>query len=182
MAGENVHQQSDQLQAATHLAARAVIALRCGFRVKQVTLQRGAHSSGITCDWKEARTSYGDDEKLIHRGFAFVYMGAIIDQKSDAPPSDGLREELDCDMCSVQEAREAAVEWRLVPSVMETNPFAHIGYKLASRLLRHDEELIRQLAAELLGKRTMNEAELSAWFSAHAEPLSLETLEQSSTF
>ena len=33
---------------------------------------------------------------------------------------------------------QTAVEWGLAPAVTDTDPFAHGGYKLASRLLRND--------------------------------------------
>ena len=85
-------------------------------------------------------------------------------------------------MMSVQEAREAAVEWGLVPSVMDTNPFAHLGYKLASRIIRADASLIDQLAAELHEKKVIDEKDLLAWFKDNASPRSLEEMEQSITF
>jgi hypothetical protein len=49
---------------------------------------------------------------------------------------------------------QTAVQWGLTRSVTDTDPFAHGGYKLASRLLRSDPQLIDTLAKELSAKRT----------------------------
>jgi hypothetical protein len=85
-------------------------------------------------------------------------------------------------MTSAQEAREAAVRRGLVPSLKDTNPFAHVGYKLASRLIRADEASIDHLADNLLAEHTLDEQQLLAWFERHATPPSLEELEQSITY
>jgi hypothetical protein len=170
-------------QIARHLAARAVVALRAKFRVERLALaDLDERSSGITCNWKQAREPYGDDTKLVKRGFAFVYVGTIVDQRSNEPLSDPVVKELNSDMSSAQEAREAAVQWGLVPSLMDTNPFAHVGYKLASRLIRADEDVINRLAEYLLEQRIVEEQQLSDWFERHATPLSLEEMEQSITY
>lgn len=73
-------------------------------------------------------------------------------------------------------------EWGLVPAVMNTNPFAHAGYKLASRLIKLDEALIKRPAATLLERKTISEEELATWFKDHAQPRSLDELEKSITF
>jgi hypothetical protein len=119
---------------------------------------------------------------LVRRGFAFVYIGTIIDQNAPEAVSNSLQAEINADMSSAQEAREAAVEWQLVASVNDTNPFAHIGYKLASRLIRSDGELIEQLTVELMERQILTQSELNAWYEAHAQQLSLEEIEQSVTF
>jgi hypothetical protein len=140
-----------RIQTAKHLAARAVVAMRSQFRVERVAMDEANQvTSGIICDWMQARDLYDDDEKLIRRGFAFVSVGGIVDQKATGPLSDAVQKELKAEMSGAQEAREAAVEWGLVASVMDTNPFAHSGYKLASRLIRADEALIDGLADLLL--------------------------------
>ena len=120
--------------------------------------------------------------KLIQRGFAFVYVGTIVDQKQTEPLSESISKQLNSDMTSAQEAREAAVQWGLVPSLRDTNPFAHVGYKLASRFIRVDGVAIDHLADYLLAERTLDEQQLLAWFERHATPLSLEELEQSITY
>jgi hypothetical protein len=171
------------LQTARHLAARAIMALRSGFCVQRLSLNKSdSLASGIVCDWKNERASYTDDVKLIRRGFAFVYIGTIIDQKTAEALSGTLQAELTAYMSSALEAREAAVEWQLVSSVNDTNPFAHVGYKLASRMIRSDGELIEQLAVELVERQALTQSELDAWYETHAQPLSLEELEQSVTF
>jgi hypothetical protein len=171
-------------QMARHLAARAIVALRSNFRVERiVVVDAGEEGSGITCDWTQAREPYSNDMKLISRGFAFVYVGTIVDQKQSGPLSDSISKQLNFDMTSAQEAREAAVQWGLVASLRDTDPFAHMGYKLASRLIRADEAAIGHLADYLLAAEgTLNEQQLLAWFELHATPLSLEELEESTTY
>jgi hypothetical protein len=170
-------------QMARHLAARAIVALRARFRVERIAvIDADERASGITCNWKQAREPYGDDTKLVKRGFAFVYVGTIVDQRLSEPLSGPIIKELNSDMSSAQEAREAAVQWGLVPSLMDTNPFAHVGYKLASRLIRADEVIIDHLAEQLLAQKVIEEEQLLAWFERHATPLSLEEIEQSITY
>jgi hypothetical protein len=179
----NDNKTTGPMQTAKHLAARAIVALRVGFRVEQIALgESEGLASGIKCDWKCAKGSCEDDATLICRGFAFVYVGSLIDQKTAQAISEDIRKELNADMVSVQEAREAAVEWGIVPSVMDTNPFAHLGYKLASRIIRADAALIDKLAAELLEKKVIAEKDLLVWFKDNASPCSLEEMEQSITF
>ena len=99
-------------QIARHLAARALVALRANFRVERiVVVDGGEQTSGITCDWTQAREPYRNDMKLIQRGFAFVYVGTIVDQKQTEPLSESISKQLNSDMTSAQEAREAAVQW-----------------------------------------------------------------------
>ena len=170
-------------QMARHLAARAIVALRANFRVERIAVvDAEERASGITCDWTQAREPYRDDVKLINRGFAFVYVGTIVDQKQTEALSDSISKQLNSDMRSAQEAREAAVQWGLVPNLRDTNPFAHVGYKLASRLIRADGAAIDHLADYLLAERILDEQQLLAWFERHATPLSLDELEQSITY
>jgi hypothetical protein len=179
----NTAMTAARTQTAKHLAARAVIALRSHFHVERVALDDASGiTGGITCDWTKAREQYDDDEKLIVRGFAFIYAGSIVDQKTTEPLSDAIQKELKVEMSSVQEVREAAVQWGLVASVMDTNPFAHRGYKLASRFIRADEALVDGLATLLLERDALDGAQLLSWFGHHETPLSLEELEQSITF
>ena len=112
---------------------------------------------------------------------AFIYIGTILDQ-SLAEIQNALRKELASDQNSAIEARQIALEWGLVPSVTDTNPFLHAGYKLASRLLRYERPLIDALAEELCAKGAIDEQQLGEWFEAHAQPLSLEELEASTTY
>jgi hypothetical protein len=184
---DNMDATSSQTEAnkqiARHLAARATVALRARFRVERVAVADAKEQpSGITCNWKQARDQYGDDTKLVKRGFAFVYVGTILDQRLNGPLSDPIIKELNSDMSSAQEVREAAVQWGLVPSLMDTNPFAHVGYKLASRLIRADELVINRLAEYLLEQQIVQEKQLLEWFERHATPLSLEEIEQSITY
>lgn len=171
------------LDVAKHLAARVIMALRCGFKVRSVSIDDFASPvDAIVCDWKNERATYANDTKLIGRAFGFVYIGTIIDQKSTDAPSAALRVQVDEDMTSAQEVREAAVEWNLVPTVADTNPLLHNGYKVASRLLRGDAQLVDQLAVQLCESRRMIQRELETWFGSHAKPLALEKLEDPSRF
>lgn len=172
-----------RMQTARHLAARAVVALRARFCVERIGLDGlDTGPSGITCDWRQAREGYGDDEKLVTRGFAFAYVGSIIDQKVTEPLSDSVQKELSADMSVVLEAGETAVQWGLVSNVRDTHPFAHGGYKLASRLIKADETVIDCLATYLLERDTVDEQQLLTWFESNSKPLSLEEMEQSITF
>jgi hypothetical protein len=141
---------------------------------------------GVTCDWKQARKAYDDDTKLIHRSFALVYTGGLMDQENKQEnledlPSD-LRAEIKADMAASEDSRETAVAWNLIESVQNTNAFARIGYKLASRLLTKDKPLIEKLAAVLTEKGSLDETSLLRWFQENASPYSLDELEKTNTY
>ena len=139
-----------QQQSAKHLAARAVMAYRAGFPVALLSVtSTSERPSGIVCDWKGQHDSFHNDAKLLGRAFAFVYVGSIVDQAISDPISDGLRKELVSDMSSALDARQTAVDWGVAKAVTDTNPFAHTGYKLASRLLRTDQPLIESREVEM---------------------------------
>ena len=168
---------------ARHLAAHAIVALRAGFRVERIELKTASTSqSGVTCDWKQSRAVYHDDEKLIHRSFAMVFIGGIVDQEKLQSLPDELQGEMKADMAAAEDCRETAVAWNLAESVQETNPFARIGYKLASRLLKKDRALIDDLATYLAEKESLDEASLQTWFQENAVPYSLDELETTNTY
>lgn len=174
---------TSQQQSAKHLAARAVLAYRAGLPVAQLSVARdGDHSGGIVCDWKGERDSFHNDEKLLVRAFAFVYIGSIVDQAISDPISDELRKELVVDMSDALEARQTAVDWGLAKAVADTNPFAHSGYKLASRLLRVDQPLVESLARELMSQVTIRGEPLRKWLDANASPLEFDDLETRTTY
>ena len=174
---------ASQQQSAKHLAARAVIAYRAGLPVMLISVDNSSgHASGIVCDWKGQRDSFRNDEKLIVRAFAFVYVGSIVDQAITDPISDELRKELLADMSSALDARQTAVDWGLAKAVADTNPFAHSGFKLASRLLRMDQPLIDSLARELISQETMKGQALRKWLDANASPLDFDELEARITY
>jgi len=79
------------------------------------------------------------------------------------PISDELRKELVSNMSSALEARQTAVDWGVAKAVKNTNPYAHTGYKLASRLLRMDQPLIESLARELTSQGTIEGDALKKW-------------------
>jgi hypothetical protein len=172
-----------QQQSAKHLAARAVMAYRAGFPVALLSITGSSeHSSGIVCDWKAQRDSFHNDTKLLGRAFAFVYIGSIVDQAISDPISDELRKEIVSDMSSALDARQTAVNWSVAEAVADTNPFAHTGYKLASRLLRMDQPLVESLARELTSQGVIEGETLSKWLDANACPLNFDELEASTTY
>jgi hypothetical protein len=172
-----------QQQNAKHLAARAVMAYRAGFRVALLSVTSSSERpSGIVCDWKSQRDSFQNDAKLLGRAFAFVYVGSIVDQAIRGPISDDLRKEVVSDMSSALEARQTAVDWGVTKALTETDPFAHAGYKLASRLLRTDQPLIESLARELTSRSTIEGDALRKWLDANASPLNFDELETSTTY
>ena len=174
---------ASQQQSAKHLAARAVMAYRAGFPVALVSVTTSReHPSGIVCDWKGQRDSFHNDAKLLARAFAFVYVGSIVDQKISDPISDELRKQLVSDMWSALDARQTAVDWGVAKAVTDTNPFAHTGYKLASRLLRTDQSLIASLAHELVSRCTIEGDALKKWLDANASPLNFDELEANTTY
>jgi hypothetical protein len=174
---------ASQQQSTKHIAARAVMAYRAGFPVALLSITRNnERPSGIVCDWKGQRDSFHDDAKLLGRAFAFVYIGSIVDQAISDPISDELRKELVSDMSSALDARQTAVDWGVAESVTDTNPFAHTGYKLASRLLRTDQSLIEALARELTSKGTIEGDALRKWLDGHANPLDFDELETNTTY
>jgi hypothetical protein len=174
---------ASQQQSAKHLAARAVMAYRAGFPVALLSVtDSNERPSGIVCDWKGQRDSFHNDAKLLGRAFAFVYAGSIVDQAISDPISDELRKELVSDMSSALDARQTAVDWGVAKAVTDTNPFAHNGYKLASRLLRMDQPLIESLARELTSRGAIEGDVLKTWLNANASPLNFEEMETNSTY
>ena len=174
---------ASQQQSAKHLAARAVMAYRAGLPVALLSVTGSSeHPSGIVCDWKGQRDSFHNDAKLLGRAFAFVYIGSIVDQAISDPISDELRKELVSDMSSALDARQTAVDWGVAEAVTDTNPFAHTGYKLASRLLRTDQPLIESLARELRSQSTIEGDALRKWLDANASPLNFDELETNTTY
>lgn len=170
-------------QSAKHLAARAVMAYRAGFPVALLSVTRSnERPSGIVCDWKGQRDRFHNDEKLLSRAFAFVYIGSIVDQTIGDPISDELRKELLSDVSSALEARQTAVDWGLAEGLKDTNPYAHTGYKLASRLLRMDRPLIESLARELTSQGTIEGDALKKWLDGNASLLNFDELETSITY
>jgi hypothetical protein len=159
------------------------MAYRAGFPVTLLSLtSSNERTSGIVSDWKCLRESFHNDAKLLGRAFAFVYVGSIVDQAISDPISEDLRKELVSDMSSALEARQTAVDWGLAKAVTDTNPFAHTGYKLASRLLRTDQPLIESLARELTSQSTIEGDALRKWLDANASPLNFDELETSATY
>ena len=172
-----------QPQSAKHLAARAVMAYRAGFPIDLLSVVSDSERpSGIVCDWKGQRDSFHNDEKLISRAFAFIYIGSIVDQAITDPISDELRKELVSDMSSALDARQTAVDWGVAKAVTDTNPFAHTGFKLASRLLRADRMVIESLALELTSRRAIEGDALRKWLDANASPLKLDELDTNTTY
>jgi hypothetical protein len=169
---------ASQQQSAKHLAARAVMAYRAGFPVALLSVTNSSERpSGIVGDWKGQRDSCRNDEKLLSRAFAFVYVGSIVDQAISDPISDELRNELVSDMSSALDARQTAVDWGVAKAVTDTHPFVHTGYKLASRLLRMDQPLIESLARELTSQGTIEGDALKKWLDGNARPLNFDELE-----
>jgi hypothetical protein len=174
---------TSQQQHAKHLAARAVVAYRAGFPIALLSVtNRSGRPSGIVCDWKGQRDALHDDAKLLGRAFAFVYIGSIVDQEISDPISDELHKEIVSDLSSALDARQTAVDWGVVEAVTDTNPFAHIGYKMASRLLRADQSLIDSLALELTSQGTIEGDVLKKWLDANARPLDFNELETNITY
>ena len=172
-----------QQQSAKHLAARAVMAYRAGFPVALLSVTSSSERpSGIVCDWKGQRDSFHNDAKLLGRAFAFIYVGSIVDQAISDPISDELHKELVSDMSSALEARQTAVDWGVAKAVTDTDPFAHTGYKLASRLLQTDQPLIESLARGLRSQGTIEGDALRNWLDANASPLNFDELETNTTY
>jgi hypothetical protein len=171
-----------QQQSAKHLAARAVMAYRAGFPVALLSVtSSGERPSGIVCDWKGQRDLFHNDEKLLSRAFAFAYVGSIVDQEISDPISNDLHKELVSDMSSALDARQTAVDWGVAKAVKDTHPFAHDGYKLASRVLRMDHPLIESLSRELTSQGTIEGDALRKWLDGNARPLNLDELETITT-
>jgi hypothetical protein len=172
-----------QQQSAKHLAARAVMAYRAGFPVALLSISSSSERpSGIVSDWKSQRDSFHNDAKLLGRAFAFVYVGSIVDQAVGDPISDELHKQLVSDMSGALDARQTAVDWGVVEAVTETNPFAHTGYKLASRILRTDQPLIEALARELMSRGAIEGDALRKWLDSNASPVDFDELETSTTY
>jgi len=159
------------------------LAYRAGFSVARLSVTGSSEdSSGIVCNWRGLRESFHDDVKLLARAFAFIYVGSIVDQAMSDPISDNLRKELLSDMSSALDARQTAVDWGVAKAVADTNPFAHTGYKLASRLLRMDQPLIESLAREVTFQGTIEGDALRRWLDANAGQLNFDELETRTTY
>jgi hypothetical protein len=159
------------------------MAYRAGFPVALLSVASSSERpSGIVCDWKGQRDSFHNDEKLLSRAFAFVYIGSIVDQAISDPISDELRRELVSDVSSALEVRRTAVDWGVAEALKDTNPYAHTGYKLASRLLRTDQPLIESLARELTSQGTIEGDALRKWLDGNASPIDFDALEAITTY
>src|SRR4051812_34704252 len=106
----------------------------------------------------------------------------MLKHSASDPISDDLRKELVSDISSVLDARQTAVDWGVVKGVADTNPFAHTGYKLASRFLRIDRPLIESLARELTCQGTIEGDALRKWLDANASALNFDELETRTTY
>jgi hypothetical protein len=93
-----------------------------------------------------------------------------------------LRRELVSDVSSALEARQTAVDWGVAEALKDTNPYAHTGYKLASRLLRTDQPLIESLARELTSQGTIEGDALRKWLDGNASPIDFDALEAITTY
>jgi hypothetical protein len=105
-----------------------------------------------------------------------------VDQAISDPISDDLRKEVVSDMSSALDVRQTAVDWGVAKALTDTDPFAHAGYKLASRLLRTDQPMIESLARELMSQSTIEGDALRKWLDANASPLNFDELETSTTY
>ena len=85
-------------------------------------------------------------------------------------------------MSSALDARQTAVDWGVTKALTETDPFAHAGYKLASRLLRTDQPLIESLARELTSQGTIEGDALRKWLDGNASPIDFDALEAITTY
>ena len=74
------------------------------------------------------------------------------------------------------------VDWGVAEALKDTNPYAHTGYKLASRLLRTDQPLIDSLARELTSQGTIEGDALRKWLDGNASPLDFDVLEAIRTY
>lgn len=110
-------------------------------------------------------------QSCLGRAFAFVYVGSIVGQAISDPISEDLRKEVVSDMSSALDVRQTAVDWGLAKALTDTGPFAHAGYKLASRLLRTDQSLIESLTRELTSRSRIDGHALRNWLDANASPL-----------
>ena len=86
---------------------------------------------------------------------------------------ENLSGEFRAEMAASEDSRETAVAWNLAASVQDTNAFARIGYKLASRLVKKDGPVIEKLSVLLTERGSLDEASLMEWFQKNASPYSL---------
>jgi hypothetical protein len=92
-----------------------------------------------------------------------------------------LRKSLVSDMSSALDAADCGRLGRRQTSDRHP-PFAHTGYKLASRLLRIDRPLIESLARKLVSQYTIDGDALTKWLDANASLLTFDELETSTTY
>ena len=78
--------------------------------------------------------------------------------------------------------RQTAVDWGRRQTSDRHQPFAHTGYKLASRLLRIDQPLIESLGRKLVSQYTIDGDALTKWLDANASLLTFDELERSTTY
>jgi len=94
----------------------------------------------------------------------------MLKHRASDPISDELRKELVSDMSSALDARQTAVDRVVAEAVADANPFAHTGYKLASRFLRMEQLLIESLAREFTSQGAIEGDPLRKWLDAQCEP------------
>ena len=85
-------------------------------------------------------------------------------------------------MSSALDARQTAVDWGVAKALADTNPFAHTGYKMASRFLRMDQPSIESFARELTSQGTIEGDALRKWLEVNASVLNFDELETSTTY
>ena len=71
---------------------------------------------------------------------------------------------------SALDARQTAVDRGVAEAVADANPFAHIGYKLASRFLRMEQLLIESLARDSTSQGAIEGDPLRKWLDAQCKP------------
>jgi hypothetical protein len=95
----------------------------------------------------------------------------MLRHRASNPISDEFGKEIVSDMSSALDTGQTAVDWGVVKAVADTNPFAHEGYKLASRPMRMDQPLVESLARELTSQGVIEGEALRKWLDANACPL-----------
>lgn len=158
------------MHTAEHEAAHAVVGIKTGLRVTELSLYNvGELKGGTRCDWKSQRGT-GPDRDLLTKAFALAYAGSIIDMQLSGRSIGDVLNDLPTDYAAVLDVRSTAVEWGLVSDAHDTYELSQAGFALAIGLIEQNADLISDLAIELIDVKQIDEAHLNAWLSVNAAP------------
>lgn len=158
----------DDLLAAKHEAAHAVVTWRLGVPVHKITISAdGGHDSlqGHTiCDW-EGLHGTKDDFELCKTGFAIAYAGIALEMQTTGADYYEISNALPTDLNEVAATRRRLIEWQPLSPEADRREVSKGGYNLAHSLVTREMSRIERLAQALLIQRVFEGDAIQEWFA-----------------